>query len=96
MNSELKSQLSSCISRKIDELIAEALCKRLSLDSVNVWDLANRMSKMPCGNGDVVMLDYEPIIYIELIPGDITGSLQNNHGITFGVTIRHRFFEVIK
>lgn len=95
LQTEMTLTLATGMAKKINELIEEALCKRLNLDSVNVLDYKDRMAKTPWSGGHIVSLDAEPILYIELAEGSPllpTGPSQN---MQFGLTIKWRFFEVI-
>ena len=93
LQTEMTQRLSTGIARKINELIEEALCKRLNLDSVNVLDYKDRMAKTPWSGGHIISLDAEPILYLELVANEQltpNGPAQN---VQFGMTIKWRFFE---
>lgn len=65
---EFDRQLSSHLSRKVNALLEEAVCKHLSLDKVNFYDYINRMSKMERDDLTIDYFDGVPILSMQVTP----------------------------
>lgn len=77
-------RLANKASRAINSLIEQAICKKLGLEKVNIYDYINRMSKRELVNGDTIecYLDGQVILTIRLVPkeGGIGFDLEHKFG----------------
>ena len=79
---EQYGRMATKASRTINDLIEQAICKKLGLEKVNVYEYLNRMSKREQGDSTTCFLDNEAILTVRIVPkeGGIGFDLEHKFG----------------
>lgn len=75
-------RLANKATRTINGLIEQAICKKLGLDRVNVYDYINRLSKREQDDTTTCFLDNEAILTVRIVPkeGGIGFDMEHKFG----------------
>lgn len=75
-------EMASKATRTINELIQQAICKKLGLEKVRVYDYINRMSKRDQDDTTTCFLDNEAILTVRIVPkeGGIGFNIEHKFG----------------
>lgn len=79
---EQYGRMATKASRTINDLIEQAICKKLGLEKVNVYEYLNRMSKRERDDTTTCFLDNEAILTVRIVPkeGGIGFDLEHKFG----------------